>query len=238
MIAKAYSQRDTSAQLDFMYNLMITRGFGAPKVIITDRASSFVSSHEFKKFLEVHHIQSRHTSSYHPQSNGRVERLNALISPMLAKFCAGDLEKWDQFVDAVCFNLNYRTHTVTKHAPYYLAFGVLPRLPGNLTSSSVYDFSKTAERESYQHRELELLGQSRAAAFFRSQQQAKRMAETYDNSHAIRGSKFKVGDIVKRKMQRLPGMMIAKLKPKWEGPFEIGAVGAHDCYYLKRNGVF
>ena len=32
--------------------------------------------------------------------------------------------------------------------------------------------------------------------------------------------------------------MVPKLAQKWEGPFEIGAVGAHDSYYIKSNGVF
>ena len=237
-IAKAYSHRNVDAQLDFMYELMIRRGFGPPKILISDRAASFVNSIEWKKFLEVHKVEARFSTSYHPQTNGKVERMNQLIGRMLSKLCAGDVNRWDRFVDAVCFNLNARCHTVTRYSPYYLMYGFQPRLPGNITPPALYNLQQHSERLAFQSRELELLGHARASAFHRSQQQALQMSSRYNETRKTKAGVFKVGDLVKRKIQRLPGMMIAKLAEKWEGPFEIGAIGVHDAYYIKRNNVF
>ena len=238
MIAKAYPRRDTAAQLEFMNVLMIERGFGAPKVIISDRAKTFVESIEWKKFCKINGIETRFSTSYHPQTNGRVERLNSLIGQMLSKLCAGDSSRWDSFLNCVCFNLNIRKHTVTGYSPFYLAFGFTPKLPGNLIPPALYDFQKEIDRETYQARELELLGHARAAAFHRSMAQARKMQNTHDSTHKTITQEFKVGDKVKRIRQRLPGMMISKLAPKWEGPFVIGSIGPHDSYYIHKNGIY
>jgi hypothetical protein len=238
MLAKAYTHRNTAAQLDFMNTLMIERGYGAPKTLITDRAKSFLDSDEWKKFCHIHGIETRFTTSYHPQTNGRVERLNSLIGKMLSKMCAGDICRWDSFLDSVCFNLNIRKHSVTGYSPFYLAYGFTPRLPGHLTPPSLYDFQREVDRDAFTYRELELLGQARAAAFFRSQAQAKRMENSHAAKNKIKGNEFKIGDQVKRIRQRLPGMMIPKLAPKWDGPFTIGSVGPHDSYYIHRNGIY
>jgi hypothetical protein len=238
MIAKAYPRRDTAAQLEFMNVLMIERGFGAPKVIISDRAKTFVESIEWKKFCKINGIETRFSTSYHPQTKGRVERLNSLIGQMLSKLCAGDSSRWDSFLNCVCFNLNIRKHTVTGYSPFYLAFGFTPKLPGNLIPPALYDFQKEIDREAYQARELELLGHARAAAFHRSMAQARKMQNTHDSTHKTITQEFKVGDKVKRIRQRLPGMMISKLAPKWEGPFVIGSIGPHDSYYIHKNGIY
>jgi len=149
-----------------------------------------------------YHIEARFTTSYHPQTNGRVERLNQIIGRMLSKFCAGDVNRWDYFVDSVCFNLNIRRHTVTGKSPCYLMYGFTPRLPGNVIPPGLYDLQEVTDRRSYQARELEILGQSRAAAFHRSQQQATQMSKRHDESHTIKSNAFKVGDLVRRKMGR------------------------------------
>ena len=220
MMAKAYSTRDAEAQIDFLYELMIRRGFGAPKVLISDRAASFVSSAEFKKFCGIHHIENRFTSSYHPETNGRVERLNQLIGKMLSKFCAGDVSRWDKFVDAVCFNLNIRKHTVTNYSPSFLGFGLSPRLSGNLTNPQMYDLRQAADCDAYENRELTLLGHARSDAFQKSLRQARQMVTVHETQNVTQPAKFKIGDQVKLKRQRLPAMFIGKLEPKWDGPYE------------------
>jgi len=117
-------------------------------------------------------------------------------------------------------------------------YGFTPKLPGDVTPPGLYDLQQASDQSSYQARELELLGQSRAAAFHRSQQQAIQMSERHDGSHVTKPNVFKVGDLVRRKVQRMPGMMIPKLSAKWDGPFEIGALGLHDSYYIKKDGIF
>ena len=81
-------------------------------------------------------------------------------------------------------------------------YGFTPRLPTDITPPALYNLQQAENRLAYQARELELLGQARAAAFHRSQQQALKMANRHDESNIIRENVFKVGDLVKRKVQR------------------------------------
>jgi hypothetical protein len=89
----------------------------------------------------------------------------------------------------------------------------------------------------YTTRELESLGQARAASLFRSNSQAKKMAEMHDRTHQTIADRFTPGQFVKRIRKRLPNQMIPKLAPRWEGPFIIESAGPHDSYILKKpNG--
>jgi hypothetical protein len=89
----------------------------------------------------------------------------------------------------------------------------------------------------YTTRELEKLGQARASALLRSNEQARKMAQAYDENHKVIGERFVPGRFVKRLRKQLPNQIIPKLSPRWEGPFIIESVGPHDSYVLKKpNG--
>lgn len=49
-----------------------------PKVLLTDRGKNFLSN-EFERFLERHKVKHSITSSYHPECNGTIERVNGTV---------------------------------------------------------------------------------------------------------------------------------------------------------------
>ena len=61
--------------------------FGIPDRILSDQGSQFESA-LFKEFLEVFGIQKSHSTAYHPQTNGLVERHNRTILQMLRVACS------------------------------------------------------------------------------------------------------------------------------------------------------
>ena len=228
-LLQSFAQRDAASVLKFLHSL--STKFGAPVNIITDRAKCFLCV-EVDKYLKSNGITLFPSSAYHPQTNGMVERLNALVKTMLGKCCRSDVNKWDLFLETVQFNLNARIHSFTGYSPFYLAHGVSPRLPGNLTPPVLWDFNDSNDVESYTQRELEDLGHARSVAFRRSLQQAKRMKETHDSSTPVLANRFQVGEFVRLKANR-GNLMIKSLYPKFLGPFIIEQVNAHDSYYLK-----
>jgi transposase InsO family protein len=143
VVAHSFPNRNTDSCLSFLYGLMVR--FGCPSQVISDRASVFLSL-EFKKFCSINAIRHSASTSYHPQTNGLVERVNGVLEGMLGKLCAGATDKWDSYLDAAVFNLNARTHTVTGYSPFFLAFGFHPRLPGDTTSPHVFDFGQNQDR--------------------------------------------------------------------------------------------
>ena len=58
--------------------------FGIPKVVISDNRSVFISK-EFESFLSSLGITHIHSSNYHPQSNGTIERLHSTLKSCLKR---------------------------------------------------------------------------------------------------------------------------------------------------------
>ena len=58
---------------------------GCPHVLLSDRGSSFLSKTIYE-LCSILHISKINTSSYHPQTNGIVERSNASIKMILSTF--------------------------------------------------------------------------------------------------------------------------------------------------------
>ena len=67
--------------------------FGAPRILLTDRGSNFVS-HVLDTLYKNLGIDKRQTTAYHPQSNGMVERFNATVKQSLRCLCAAYPSNW------------------------------------------------------------------------------------------------------------------------------------------------
>ena len=232
-IAKAFPSRETSHVLGFIHQLCTQYGY--PHRIITDRASYFL--HELADYCNVHSIKLDHSSAYHPQTNALAGRTNGVLESILRKSCNGIWAKWDIYLETAVLNLNARHHSVTGHSPFYLAHGISPRLPLGSSIPQVFNFQRPEDRLLYTVRELENLGQARAATLFNSNAQARNMVDKYELNHKPVSNQFVIGQFVKRIRKRLPSMMIPKLASRWEGPFIIYKVGPNDSYVLKKpNG--
>ena len=228
-VAKPFPNRDTATMLSFVYDLISI--FGCPSVFITDRG--FLPN-EFQDYCAVQGIDLRASTSYHPNTNGLVERVNGILESIMAKLCAGSVEKWDVYLPVAVYNLNARTHAALGYPPFYLAFGMMPKAPGDLTPPRAYDFSNDQDVSAFTNRELTLLGQDRAVAFRRSLDNAERMRQRHEDNHpGAAAALFQVGDFVKLIKKRLPSMMIPKFDPNFSGPYIIDSVGTHDSYTLR-----
>ncbi|CAD1476163.1 unnamed protein product, partial [Heterotrigona itama] len=71
-----------------------------PKMILTDQGADSVSKlmMEFEKAFWIKHIK---TTSFHPQSNGSLERVHALIGDLI-RTCTKDRgREWDEIMNLV-----------------------------------------------------------------------------------------------------------------------------------------
>jgi transposase InsO family protein len=230
-MATALTRRNSDSVLGFIH--MLSTRFGVPYRVITDRASCFC--HEFHAYCQTQGIIHDMSSAYHPETNGLVERTIGSLKSILRKMIATEpQEKWDLFVDQATFNLNVRDHSSIGFTPFYLAHGCSPRMFPDDVPPRLFDYSNEVDRNLYTARELDLLGQSRAAALFRSNAEAAKMKTSHDSDHAIKSNRFAVGEFVIRMKRRLSSVKIPQLESRWEGPFIIHAVLPNDAYMLKR----
>ena len=213
-IAKAIPYATAEAIADFLYEEIVMR-FGCPAEIITDRGSS-LTSNIMKAY--VHRLGTNHklTSAFHPRTNAKVERFNGIIKPMLRKYVNGAIHRWDDFLESALFACRVRKHTTTGYSPFMLTYGREPRLPGDTLRPYIDAVNAKDPRTvaDYTARELEALGQLRAAAKFRIEAVSERDKAKWDAS--AKQTHFEMGDMVTLNNEGGYG-----LEPLHKGPYVV-----------------
>jgi len=82
-----------------------------------------------KEMCKLLHIRKTHTTPYHPQSDGLVERLNRTIQSMLATVIDDHLDEWEEYLPKVCLAYNTSEHCSTGFSPFYLMFDCQANMP-------------------------------------------------------------------------------------------------------------
>ena len=127
--AEAFNLKDQTAPL--VARTLVTQFFcryGAPTKIHSDQGTNFMSNliKEIMKLYQVHHVQG---SSYRPQSQGSVERLNRTLIEMLKHYTIHDVFEWSEYIPYVISAYNSSVHSSTLYTPYELFYGRKVQLP-------------------------------------------------------------------------------------------------------------
>jgi transposase InsO family protein len=95
---------------------------GPPRIIQSDRGREFVNAAlaSLKRCLGIEH---RLASSYHPQTDGKVERAISSTKSILFKMLRGSFDHWPLFLPFVQLSYNARISRRTGSSPYVLFFG-------------------------------------------------------------------------------------------------------------------
>ncbi|GFT61952.1 transposon Tf2-6 polyprotein [Trichonephila clavipes] len=91
---------------------------------------------DISKFVEHCNLL---TTSHHPQTNGKCERVNqSIVTKLRCKVNSSPTKiLWTKFLEQVINEYNLTPHSVTKFPPAYLLFGTLPYTPP-LAQNQVY----------------------------------------------------------------------------------------------------
>lgn len=107
--------------------------FGAPKAILTDQGSNFMSN-LMKRFAKQFRIKQYNTTAFYPQANGALERSHLVLIEYLKQY-VDKFTEWDELLEYATFSYNTSTHESTGHTPYELVLGKITRQP----SSEIYN---------------------------------------------------------------------------------------------------
>jgi len=134
--AHAYplAQRSAEAAIDILEELIWT--YGLPKYVLTDNGQEFRSD-AFLAALSRYGITAKKTTPGHPQTNGKVERLNHELTKRLQRMTTGNRENWDLYIRKALFAFHAHFSQRLGCSPFYLQYGVEPVLPS--TSESLLD---------------------------------------------------------------------------------------------------
>ena len=79
--------------------------FGVPESIQTDNGTAF-KSHNFNSFCDTFGIRAVHSTAYHAQSQGQVEKFNGTLTKMLSNYTGDKQIDWSDYVNLCVFAYN------------------------------------------------------------------------------------------------------------------------------------
>ncbi len=103
--------------------------FGAPRMILSDRGSGFLANLS-QQFYEFFKMKKLNTTSYHPQTNGLVERFNQTFIKILANISDMAKEEWKDMIKFATYAYNTSIQETLSESPFFILFGRNPDKPG------------------------------------------------------------------------------------------------------------
>lgn len=215
--------RNTQSKWVIEYLRDIFATYGTPKVIISDRGSSFTSS-LFKSFCAQNGVKPLLNAVATPRANGQVERLNRVIMNALLADSHPE-NRWDDYVRQLQFAINSTENKSTGSSPAMLMFGYIPRGGGDmLLRDEVQEVRYSLDR----------LHEMRLEASINNERAQMQQKKYYDRRHR-QAQVYKPGDLVVMEKQTTasggPGTSRKLIRP-YQGPMKVLEVLGKDRYRI------
>ena len=187
---------------------------GTPKTILTDQGSNFLSE-IFKNVCKMLKIKKLQTTSFHPESNGSLERSHRVLKEYLRHYIREDQLNWDEWVPYAVYVYNTSIHVATGYTPFELIYGFKSAMPSNLMGDPNPQYN-------YDDFLVELKNRLQTAHHTAREKliQAKHKSKEYYDRHTEEPS-IKVGDKVLLFDETVRRGRSRKLCSQWLGPYEV-----------------
>jgi len=96
--------------------------WGAPCRLLVDNGPEF-RSELFSEVCKLLVVDKLHTTPYHPQTNGCIERFHLTLNRILGKVIAENQKDWDSHLPAVLSAYRASKHESTGFTPFELVLG-------------------------------------------------------------------------------------------------------------------
>jgi transposase InsO family protein len=226
-IAYPLEKRSAEAAIEMLEEIIWV--YGKPSKIITDNGEEFRSK-GFKAVAKRYGIEVKHTSPGHPQTNGKVERLNHELIQRLQRISAeegNNRRDWNLYLRQALFAFHTHKNTRLGATPFFLQYGVEPVLPSTPVATSPITRVEIAEAAEHRKRHVQNLSKYRSDAAKKYQAALKRLVHSHKETSSP-ATPILVGDLVMRR----PLNRKSKMHPKWEGPLIVIASSDTDVFQL------
>lgn len=210
--AQAYATKNKSAKtvVEKIFNDFALR-FGFPEKIHHDMGREFENQLMYQ-LQKCCHVQASHTTCYHPQGNGQVERFNRTLLSMLRSLTDTEKMDWKRSLEKMVHAYNCTRSEATGFSPFYLLYGRSPRLPVDL----LFNLQPTEGNESHAEYVEKWQGRMRQAYEIASRtagKESSRSKQGYDRK--IHGVGLQPGGrVLVRNLSQRGGP--GKLRSYWE----------------------
>ena len=165
------------------------------------------------------------TTTYHPQTNGQVERFNRTILSALRHYVAEHPRDWDLFSDALTYAYNTQAHASTMLAPFEL---VLSRPPPVISIESRPTMDAADDAYTYRERWKYWLTQLMSTASAELEKRQARYKRNFDARLRLPVQRISEGSFVFLRRDHTPRTESRhKLAPVADGPFKVVGADEH-----------
>ncbi|CAH9148077.1 unnamed protein product [Cuscuta epithymum] len=112
----------------------VVKYWGLPRSIVSDRDPRF-TGRLWSELFKLLGTQLNFSTSFHPQTDGQTERVNALLECYLRHFVSANQRDWAKLLDIAQFSYNLQRSESTGRSPFELATGQQPLTPHTLATS-------------------------------------------------------------------------------------------------------
>lgn len=194
----------------------VVKYWGIPKTIVSDRDARFTG----KFWLELFKLMGTElnfSTSFHPQTDGQTERVNALLEIYLRHYVSANQSDWATLLDIAQFSYNLQKSEATGVSPFELITGQQPRTPTTLAMEYKGPSPMAHKMATRWQEELDKARVTLAKA-------SKKMKKWADAKR--RPLEFEEGDLVMVKLlahqiRRRHANVHKGLVRRYEGPFKV-----------------
>jgi hypothetical protein len=239
--AEAFKGAPSATDVNQFFMRHFIHRHGVPDCVIADNGSNITANQLNAEMFQDMGSQVRHVTTYHPQANGQVERLNPVICDFLSQYCSVDDQLyWDRFLEATIFAINTSVSRVTGYTPFFLVHGREARrvIDQRLPDWSKFKWRRSDWREYAEYVQAQLERCSKTAqehmdkshSLYNQPLAVHRVSSSFQLPDSRLRSRFKIrqfkeGDQVLLYVPVLRDskrhIQIRKLHKFWRGPFTI-----------------
>ena len=216
---------------DHLINVWITR-HGCPILFQSDNGKAFVGDLT-KELMKMSQVAQAHSTTYHPQTNGLVERQNRTLVSMLRVYYSRYMDDWDRHLPQVKGAYNSTEHSTTGISPHMMLTGHEKALP--LTFFYPEYKGKRTAPQTYVRDVIRRQQDLNYLCRMNMQQAQIRQKRRFDKRIA-NAKAYSVGDYVWVFQEVVPPKGAKKLLKKWRGLFQITEVHQGGRFYRLSTG--
>lgn len=230
VVAEAITNKSPATIAKFLRNLI--GQFGVCEIMVGDRGE--LKTAQIQSRLKALGIDLRLSSSYHPQTNGVVERGHKELVKALKRWLGPDRQGlWPDYLALAVLADNSTVHRTTGMSPFEMMFGRIPCLPLDLVPE-VFIAKEVRSREELIEGRLAELAKFEECVDQAAEDLALsrlRAQDTWNARSTVRRQALNVGDFVLVSTER-PLVKLSKFAHRWEGPYIIERVIGNGAYHL------
>ncbi|GJT40045.1 reverse transcriptase domain-containing protein [Tanacetum coccineum] len=205
--------------------------FGLPGEIISDNGKQFCDN-TFKDWCEKLCIRQCFASVKHPKTNGLVERANRSLGEGIKARLDEISKDWIGELSHVLWSYRTMIKSSNGETPFSLTYGTEAVIPAEIGMPTL----RTMEVDPKKNDEaleinLDLIEEKREQAAIQEAKSKTKMEKYYN--FRVHDTSFKPGDMVYHSNDASHARDGGKLRPKWEGPYEVAESLGKGAYKLK-----